>query len=107
MPPTATPTPSIDRAKINIKVLNGSGIAGKASVVKDFLNGKGYEEILTANADSFDYETTVVQIKKDQEKDLKPLLTKDLSSQVAKPTFETLDADSAADVVIIVGTDFK
>ena len=105
--PTPTPTPSVKREDVRIKVLNGSGIAGKASEVKTFFSGKGYEEILTANADEFDFEITVIQIKKDKEKVLKPLIAGDIASQVSKPTFETLDEEEASDVVIIVGTDFK
>lgn len=105
--PTPTPTPSVNREEIRIKVLNGSGISGKASDVKAFLTEKGYQEILTGNAEGFDFDKTVVQIKKDQEKKLKPLIAEDITSQVSSPTFETLDEDEASDMVIIVGTDFK
>lgn len=105
-PPTPTPTPKVDRADVRIKVLNGSGISGKASVVKDFFSEKGYTDILTGNADAFDYDVTVVQVKKDQD-DIKALVEADIASQVPKATFETLDDAEAADVVIIVGTDFK
>lgn len=106
-PPTATPTPSIDKEEIRIKVLNGSGISGKASDVKAFFQDKGYGEILTGNADAFDYDTTVVQIKDDADPVIKQYIEKDIASQVPSPKYETLDADEAADVVVIVGTDFK
>ncbi len=107
VPPTPTPTPAIVRTEIKIKVLNGSGIAGKASDVKEFLKTQGYEEILTANADKFDYETTVIQVKEDAALGLEKFVAQDIAERVEKPAFETLDADEAADVVIIVGTDFK
>ena len=105
--PTPTPAPAIDRATVRIKVLNGSGVPGKASEVKEFLNSKGYEEILTGNADAFEYDTTVVQIKKENNSELKKLISQDIASQVTKPTFEALDDKEASDIVIIVGTDFK
>jgi hypothetical protein len=104
--PTPTPIPAVDRADVRIKILNGSGISGKASVVKDFFTEKGYSDILTGNADAFDYETTVVQIKKDKT-DIKSLIQEDITSQVPSPKFETLEEAEAADVVVIVGTDFK
>lgn len=106
-PPTPTPTPSINREEIRVKVLNGSGISGKASDVKAFFQEKGYGEILTGNADAFDYETTVVQIKEDADPAIRDYIEEDITSQVETPEFETLDEDDAADVVVIVGTDFK
>ena len=105
--PTPTPTPPVIREELKVKVLNGSGIVGKAGVVKDFLKNAGYEDILTGNAATFDYETTVIQFKKDQE-DVRDLVSKDIASELEdKAIFETLDETEAADIVIIVGTDFK
>lgn len=106
-PPTPTPTPAIVRTEVKVKILNGSGIAGKAGTVKDFMKEKGYAELLTGNADDFEYKTTVIQVKEDAEPGLENFVAKDLSERVEKPKFESLDADEAADVVIIVGTDFK
>jgi len=88
-------------------VLNGSGIRGKAGIVKDFLTDAGYEDIITANAAAFDYEITVIQFKKGQEA-TRDLVSEDIASEIEdKVVFETLAEDEAADIVIIVGTDFK
>lgn len=107
IPPTATPTPAIERTEVRVQILNGSGIVGKASDVKEFLREQGYEEILTGNASAFDYETTVIQTKADDEA-LRDLVSKDITSELeGQPEFEVLEEDSAADVVIIVGTDFR
>ncbi|MEK7070599.1 MAG: LytR C-terminal domain-containing protein, partial [Patescibacteria group bacterium] len=92
--------------EIKIKVLNGSGTAGKATEVKDLLSEKGYQEILTANADSFDYEETVVQFKKET-KDAAQLLKKDLEDSGATFKDEVLEEDSASDIILIIGADFK
>ena len=105
--PTPTLTPPVIREELKIKVLNGSGIRGKAGVVKDFLKAVGYEDILTGNAESFDYETTVIQYKKNQES-IKDFVSEDIQSEIEDTIkFEVLAEDEAADVVIIVGTDFK
>lgn len=101
-----TPEPKVDKEKLRIKVLNGSGTAGRASEVKSLLSEKGYQEILTGNAASFDYKTTVIQAKKDAQ-DAVAVLKKDLEDSVKSPKVETLKDDETADVIIIIGSDFK
>ncbi len=104
--PTATPTPEVDRTEVNIKVLNGGGVPGKATAVKNILNEAGYENILTGNADAFDYDTTEIQVKEGAQ-DLFQLVAADIADSVTvkKPT--QLDEDEASDVIIVIGTDFK
>ena len=104
--PTATPAPSIDKKEIRVKVLNGSGIPGKASDVKAVLTEKGYQQVLTGNADEFDYKVTEIQIKKDAS-DSAATIKADLKENVTAPKITVLDEKETADVVIIVGTDFK
>jgi hypothetical protein len=103
---TPTPTPEIDRTEVNIKVLNGGGVAGKATVVKTILQKKGYEGILTGNADSFEYEKTEIRVK--EEKDfLFDVVAADLADNVSVTTPSKLDEDEAADVIVVIGSDFK
>lgn len=102
--PTATPTPSVDRKLVKVKVLNGSGVRGKANEVKDVLNAKGYEEILTGNADNFDYEKTEIQAKKPE---LGAIMKADLAGNTTTAVVTELTDDSTADVVVIFGKDFK
>lgn len=104
---TPTPTPAYKKEEIKIKILNGSGTAGLASTLKDALIDKGYGEILTGNADNFDYLKSIIKVKKNRrqaadwiEKDLKDTLPRSVS-------VETLADDQTADVVIIIGQDFK
>jgi len=106
VPPTPTPTPAMNREDVKIKVLNGSGTKGKASVVKDVLKEKKYVDILTGNADNFDYKTTEIQIKKEKE-GLKGYIAEDLKDYVPSPIFSELDAKESADMVIVIGQDFK
>jgi hypothetical protein len=103
---TPTPTPSFKKADLKIKVLNGSGIKGKATDVKDILTKKGYGEIITANADNFDYTTTEIQIKKTYSQ-VSSMLKTDLKDYLKTFKQTNLDSSSTADLIIIVGTDFK
>lgn len=106
LPPTPSPTPAFSREEIKIKILNGSGTRGKASIVKDVLTEKKYLEIVTGNADSFDYKTTEIQVKKDK-KEAAQYVQNDLKDYVQEPKISDLDDDEAADVIIIIGQDFK
>ncbi len=105
-PPSPTPTPSFAKSDLKLKVLNGSGTAGKATEVKTILTEAGYGETLTGNADNFDYTVTEVQVKADK-KAAGPMIVQDLKDYTSSPKITTLDEDDAADVVIIIGTDFK
>jgi hypothetical protein len=101
----ATPTPSINRADLKIQILNGSGVKGAAGEAASFLEEKGYEDIKTGNADAYDYEETVVQIKEDK-KDFLDILRADLAENytLAEET-ETLEADSSFDAMVILGAE--
>lgn len=105
-PPTSTPTPSFKKADLKIKILNGGGVAGKATEVKDLLKNKGYQEILTGNADNFEYEKTKVEIKKEFSQAFS-LIREDLKDYVTLTTSSELDEKEASDVVITIGADFK
>lgn len=103
---TATPTPKVIKEEINIKVLNGSGTPGKAGDVRDILKEKGYQEILTGNADNFEYDQSELQVKKTKSS-VSQIIKNDLKENVAAFKETVLSEDEAADVVIIVGSDFK
>lgn len=104
---TPTPTPKIEREKIKVKILNGGGVPGKATVVKNLLKEKGYEEILTGNADNFDYDKTEIQVKKD-DKSFADLMAADIKDNSSSPKVTSdLDEKEAPDVIVIVGKDFK
>lgn len=52
--------PPVSRARIRIEVRNGSGSAGAAERVTEFLRGRGFDVVDFGNADRFDHERTVV-----------------------------------------------
>ncbi|MBL7159117.1 pilus assembly protein PilM [Candidatus Microgenomates bacterium] len=98
-----TPTTEIARKDFKIKILNGSGIAGKAGEVAEILEGLGYEIVETGNADSFDYEETVIQVKEEKE-GLFSDLTNDLKDDYTVSSEKNLlPEEEGVDAVVIVG----
>ncbi len=100
------PTPSFKKETVTIKILNGSGTKGKATEVKDILKEKGYVEILTGNADNFDYAKSELQVKPDK-KDAAAVFIKDLSDHVKITKTSDLDKKNPADLILIIGADFE
>lgn len=112
--PTPTPKPTgtasstdkatgLDRSKLSVRIMNGSGVSGAAKKASDFLEKLGYNVIQIGNAETSDYEETEIQITKAQD-DFLPLLKKDLSSDytIASTTDEPA-SDEKADAVVIIG----
>ena len=107
--PTAvipSPSPSFKKEDLKIKVLNGGGVAGKATEVKEILTKKGYGDIITGNADNFDYVMTEVQIKKSFIQ-IGATLKTDLKDYLESFKQVELAGTSSADIVFIIGQDFK
>ena len=103
---TPTPTPAFAKEDLKIQVLNGGGVAGKATDVKQILTDKGYLDIITGNADNFDYTKTELQVKKSKSQAYS-IVASDLKDYVTSPTQSTLAEDETADVILIIGADFK
>ncbi len=104
--PTATPTPEIKKDTIKVKILNGSGTVGKAGDVKTVMKEKGYQDIVTGNADTFDFEITEIAVKKGQEH-IGLLVQKELTDYATNTKITVLDEKENADIVVTVGKDFK
>jgi len=100
-----SPTPEISRTDLKVKVLNGTGVPGAAGKAAELLEELGWQGIKTGNADNFDYEKTVIQIKEDK-KEYFSLLKEDLSSKyTVEEEAQTLSEDDSFDAVVIVGKD--
>jgi hypothetical protein len=105
--PTATPTPVIKKETLNIKVLNGSGKAGKATAVKTILKDAGFTGVIvTDNADNYDFTSTEVAVKKGNDA-LFSLIKTTFADYTQSVKQTVLDEKSDADVVITFGSDFK
>ncbi len=106
VPPSPTPTPNFKKEEVKIKILNGSGVRGKATEIKEILRKKGYVEILTDNAENFDYKITEIQVKKDKSQ-LGEMVKNDLKDYLTSPKITVLDDKETADLVLIFAADFK
>ena len=104
--PSPTPTPEIKKDIIKIKILNGSGTPGKAGDVKTVMKGVGYQDIVTGNADTFDFKTTEIAAKKGSEY-LASLVKTELVDYAKDAKITVLGEKEQADIVITVGKDFK
>ena len=75
--------------------------------MQDILQEAGYSDIVTGNADTFDYETTELQLAEGAE-DALLLLQEDLDGYVEITEASAIeDEDETADVILIIGTDFE
>ena len=96
-------TTGLDRSNLSIEVQNGSGVVGAANKASDFLKSLGYVVSSTANADTFDYQETVIRVKSEKEAYL-PLLKKDIGTNYTiGEASESLSASTSADAIVIVG----
>jgi len=101
--PEATADAELDKSEPKIRVLNGSGTAGVASSVKDFLEGKGYQVTSIGNAANYDFTQTVIRFKEGFKK-FEEVLFSDLSDQYSvKVDSENLEATDSADIEVIAG----
>ncbi|MFC1678495.1 LytR C-terminal domain-containing protein, partial [Patescibacteria group bacterium] len=107
---TTTDTPDQDQEKkaneknqaLNIKVFNGSGTPGVASLVADILNQKGYINIGVGNAQNYNYQNSIIILKQDNELELEDI--KDIFS--IDPEMQ-INNDQKEDIVIIIGRDYR
>lgn len=112
--PTSTPTPKptvspidkttgLDRSKLSIQVLNGSGATGVGKKAADYLESLGYNVIQIGNAENFNFEKTTIQIKSGKENFLN-LLKSDLAKNYSVGTTSAdLAPDQNSDTVVTVG----
>lgn len=104
--PTSNPidkATGLNRADLTVEVQNGGGQVGGASKGSDILKSFGYHVVSIGNADSFDYDQTVIKVK-DEQKAFLPLLKKDVGTAytITSATAD-LSASSSADALVIVG----
>lgn len=97
----------IDYLKYKIRVLNGSGIAGEASKVRGLLEEEKFVVGDIDNADSSDYEKTIIRAKKDVSKEYIDTLKKLLGKIYVLDTEEELKEPADVDLIIIIGSSQK
>lgn len=105
---TSTPEPTksaskVDLTKVKVNVLNGNGIPGEASKVKDMLVKAGFKDIKTANAASSDVKETTVSMKKATDEGIFGTIKESLTGYEAKLSDKQLEDSSPYDVVVTIG----
>lgn len=106
--PTKKPTPAATSSAVtskglSVRVLNGSGIAGRAASTADYLKGLGYDIASTGNADKSDYENTTITIKSSKQSFLAELKSDLAKKYQIGTTSATLSATDSADAEVILG----
>ena len=99
-----TPTPEIDVSKYKIEVLNGSGISGEASKAKQLLEEEKFTVSSIGNADTVNYQKTIIQVKKTVSKEFLDKLKGFIDKSYVLNDTEELDESGEPDVIIIVGS---
>jgi hypothetical protein len=100
--PTPVPTPSFDRTKFTVDVLNGSGKTGLAASVSAKLTGLGYKIGKTGNATNSAFQTTQVLVKNGDDDLLQNLIT-DLAPDYTASSGGFLKDSSTSDGEVIIG----
>ncbi len=102
--PSSSPTSSVDKSAVKVRVLNGSGVTGKAATVKDLLETAGWKVASIGNADDSSFKDTEVKTK-DKAKDYLEVIIKDLSDKYSAVAAKgSLDSTASADIEVIVGS---
>ncbi len=99
--PSPSPTPVLARKDLSVAVLNGSGTAGAAGTMADYLKGLGYTVSKTGNASRFDYTKTTVEVRAGKQQFLS-LLKDDLAKHGLQDIDATISAQLSTDAVVIV-----
>jgi len=110
---TPAPTPlsspfqeeKIDFSVYKINVLNGSGIKGEAARAKSLLEREGFKILHLGNAQSFDFQSTLIQAKEDVPLDVINKLKEVLLEEYAAETGDTLQDTGNFDIKITVGSE--
>lgn len=101
--PTATPTPSVDLSAYTITIQNGSGISGEAARAKEKLEAAGFTVASTGNADTSDYQTTVISAKDAVSKYFLDKLKETLGSSYTLGEIKQMVDTQDSDVIVIIG----
>jgi len=91
----------INKEEFSIRVLNGSGVPGAASETAEKLRGQGFQVNFVGNADSFNYQRTVIQYKEGKEKEAELV-----ASFFPESSEVTVAEGLKEDVVVIFGKDY-
>ncbi|MCL5070219.1 MAG: LytR C-terminal domain-containing protein [Actinobacteria bacterium] len=93
----------VAKEKLKIKILNGSGIAGQANLLKDKLTKSGFKNIETGNSEERLKNRSLVEFSSKVPEDLCQEIQEDLDSTFSN-VFSKKTEDLSVDVLIITGS---
>jgi len=95
-------------AQTHVMLLNGNGISGSASKISDYLKDQGFKVLGLYNADSYNYEKTVIYYSKENKnkaEQLAILFSSYEMEEILSGVFKQ-EYDEDAEVAVIVGKDY-
>lgn len=95
-------------AQTHVMLLNGNGISGSASKISDYLKDQGFKVLGLYNADSYNYEKTVIyysEENKNKAEQLAILFSSYEMEEIPSGVFKQ-EYNEDAEVAVIVGKDY-
>lgn len=102
--PTEEPVEEVDKSTLNVKVLNGTAVAGLAAKIETALKEAGFTVSSIGNADKKDYQQVVIQAKTSVPTSIIDELKTALGTTYTYGVQEELDDTEEDDIIIIMGT---
>lgn len=96
-------TPSVARAKVNIQIINGTGLPGQANTTKAALEKIGYQSIGTTTANQQTNEDTLLTFAKDLPTEYKKEIQDLMSQEFQRVVVNETDKSSLYQVTITTG----
>ncbi len=91
---------------MTVEVLNGCGTSGVANTFSEYLKKKNYDVVRVDNADSFDYEKSVILDRGKQPRRMIEQLCKVMG--ISKERILLIESTSCpSDATLIIGSDYK
>lgn len=100
---SATPSAKLERDKIKIQVLNGTGTQGQAAKVRDRLLKLGYKEIEVGNASTSDFTDSEVVFTKSLASSARDEIFSELKKVFQKVTIKDASGSAKFDAVVTTG----
>lgn len=98
------PTKAVNLTQYEIKILNGSEVSGEAGRQKESLEKEGFTVSSIGNAATSNYKETIIQAKKEVDKDFLDKLKSVLELSFIVGDSEELSSDADSDVIVIIGS---
>jgi LCP family protein required for cell wall assembly len=95
-------------AQTHIMILNGNGISGSASKMSNYLKDQGFKVLGLYNADSYNYDKTVIYYSKKNKKKAEQLTILFSSYELEEIPLDVFEKeyDKDAEVAVVVGKDY-